>query len=53
MMNLLAIEVEADENGWHAVIIDLGDDAVLYVSNSYASTLAAMTAAQNWIEKNQ
>ena len=49
---LLTIEVERDEDGWHSVVIDLGDDAVLFVSDSYSNISAAVRAAQKWIEDN-
>jgi hypothetical protein len=51
-MYLLTIEIERDECGYHAVVIDLGDDAVLHVTDSFRSISAAVRAAQRWIEEN-
>lgn len=54
MTNLLTIEVERDgETSWHSVVIDLSDDAVLFVSDSYGNISAAVRAAQQWIDENQ
>lgn len=50
--NLLTIEVERDPDGWHSFVIDLGDDAVLYVSDSFKDISDAVKASQTWIERN-
>lgn len=53
MANLLVIEVERDEKGYHASVIDLSDDAVLHVTDSYANVSDAVKAAQVWIQENE
>jgi hypothetical protein len=53
MPQLLTIELERDPDGFHSVVIDLGDDAVLHVSDSFQAIEDAVRAAQSWIEKNQ
>lgn len=45
------MEVEPDEGGYHAVVIDLSDDAVLHVSNSFALPEQAENAARDWIDR--
>ncbi len=50
--NLLTIEVEKDPDGWHSVVIDLGDDAVLFVSDSFKDISDAVKASQAWIATN-
>lgn len=52
MSTLLTIEVEPDEGGYHAAVIDIGIDAVLHVTDSFRAALDAVKAAQTWIEKN-
>jgi hypothetical protein len=49
---LLTIEVEKHPDGRHSFVIALGDDAVLYVSDSFADISDAVKAAQTWIEHN-
>jgi hypothetical protein len=51
-LTLLAIEPEVDECGYHAAVIELGEDVVLHVTNSYPRIEDAVGAAQDWIEKN-
>jgi hypothetical protein len=48
----LALEVEPDECGYHVVIIDLADDAVLFVTNSHNRPEDAERDARRWIDKN-
>jgi hypothetical protein len=50
MQDLLTIEPERDEAGYHAAVIDLGEDAVLHVTDSFAAVEEAIFAAQQWIE---
>jgi hypothetical protein len=50
--NLLVIEVDRDGDGYHASVIDLGDDAVLHVTDSYANVSDAVKAAQVWFQEN-
>lgn len=47
----LVIEIEQDECGYHAVLIDVADDAVLHVTNTYPAPTDAERAAQDWIDK--
>jgi hypothetical protein len=49
----LAIEPERDENGYHAAIIDIALDAVLYVTDSFRAIENAVQAAKRWIDQNQ
>jgi hypothetical protein len=51
-LGLLAIEVERGEDGYHAVVIEIGTDAVLHVSDSYAAPEDAKRAARTWICTN-
>jgi len=51
MTNLLSIEVERDADGWHSVVIDLGDDAVLFVSDSFTDISDAVKASKHWMEE--
>ncbi len=45
------IELEQDDfAGWHAVVSDAEDNAVLHVSNSYSAPEDAERAAQSWID---
>jgi hypothetical protein len=53
MLDLLTIEVEPDDDGFHAVIIEIGTDAVLYVSNTFASPEDAERSARDWLRSNQ
>ena len=52
ILTQLAVEVEPDDCGFHSVIIDLSDDAVLHVSNSYPAPEDAERAARTWIDKH-
>lgn len=52
MTTLLTIEVERDPDGYHAVVIDIGIDAVLYVTDSFPAEENAIGAARAWIDKN-
>jgi hypothetical protein len=49
----LAIELERDEDGYHAAIIDIALDAVLYVTDSFRAIEDAVQASQRWIDQNQ
>ena len=53
MLSQLYIEVEPDEYGHHAVVIDVSDDCVLHVTNTYATLEDAEAAARQWIERNE
>jgi len=53
MSNLLTIEIEKDADGWHSVVIEIGDDSILFVSNSFTDISACVKAAQAWMEENQ
>ena len=53
MTDLLVIEVERVEDGYNASVIDLGDDAVLHVTDSYVNVSDAVKAAQAWIQENE
>lgn len=50
--NLLTIELEKDPDGYHAAVIDLGEDAVLHVTDSFRAVEDAVKAAQAWIQAN-
>jgi hypothetical protein len=52
MIDTIAIEIEEDEYGYHGVVIDLADDAVLHVSNTFAAHEDAERAARDWIQTN-
>jgi hypothetical protein len=53
LIDVIAIEVEQDDDdGYHAVVIDLADDAVLHVSNTFAAPEDAERAARRWIHEN-
>jgi hypothetical protein len=52
MNYLLAIELERGDAGYHAVVIDIGDDSVLWVTDDYPTTSQAVQAAQGWMERN-
>lgn len=45
-----AIEIEQDECGFHAVVIDAADDAVLHVTNSHLAPEDAEADARRWID---
>ncbi len=50
----LAIEPEREDDGqYHATIIDISEDAVLYVTDSFMDIESAINAAQRWINQNQ
>ncbi len=53
MLTQLVIEPERDEDGYHAAIIDIALDAVLYVTDSFKAIEDAIGAAQRWINDNQ
>jgi len=53
MADLLVIEVEREEDAYHASVIDLSDDAVLHVTSSFACVSDAVRAAKAWMEENQ
>ncbi len=48
----LLIEVEPDEHGYHAYVVDLGIDAVLHVTDSFSTEENAIRAACAWVKKN-
>lgn len=48
----LAIEIEADECGYHAAVIDEGN-AVAHVTNSYPAPEDAERAARSWIARHE
>lgn len=52
MLYQLCIEVEQDENGYHAIIIDVADDSVLYVGNTHNTPEDAQREAERWIARN-
>ncbi len=50
MYDLLTIEPEREDDGhYHAAIIDIGEDAVLHVTDSFRTVEDAVKAAQEWI----
>ncbi len=53
MLDKLACEIEEDDTGYHAAVIDVGDDSVLYVSDSFFRMEDAERAASEWIERNR
>jgi hypothetical protein len=53
MLSWLAVEVERDDDGFHAVVIEIGTDCVLHVSNSFDSRAEAEAAARDWINRNE
>ena len=48
MFSPLAVEVEPDDDGYHALVTD-GTDAVVHVTNTYARREEAARAAWDWI----
>jgi len=48
----IAVEIEPDECGHHAVLIDVSDDSVLHVTITYPTAEDAERAAREWIDKN-
>ncbi len=52
MTHLISIEIERDPDGYHGIVIDIGDDAVLHVTDSFPGVDHAVRAAQSWIETN-
>jgi hypothetical protein len=48
----VAIEVEVNEDGYHSVVIDVSDDAVLHVTNTFAHPEDAERAARDWLARN-
>lgn len=49
----LFLEVEPDEDGYHAVVLDVSDDSVLHVGNTYPTAQDAERAGQLWIAENE
>jgi hypothetical protein len=53
MLTQLAIEPEREDDGhYHAAIIDIPEDTVLHVTDSFARIEDAVRAAQTWIGEN-
>ncbi len=52
MLTQLVIEPERDEDGYHAVVVDIGEDCILHVTDSYSGAGEAVRAAQTWIQQN-
>ena len=50
-MPYFTIEIEADECGFHAIVIDEAD-GICHVSNTYANPDDAAHAARSWIDHN-
>lgn len=50
--DLLIIELEKVDAGYHAAVIDLSDAAILHVTDTYADVSAAVREAQTWIHAN-
>jgi len=46
-----SIEVEQDDCGFHAVIIDVADDSVVRVTNTHPRPEDAYADARAWLEK--
>jgi hypothetical protein len=45
-----AVELEADESGYHAIVTD-ATDTVVHITDSHATLEAAARAAWTWIER--
>jgi hypothetical protein len=52
MLYQLAIETEPDECGFHSVVVDISDDAVLFVTDSHNTPEQAERQARDWINKH-
>jgi hypothetical protein len=48
----LLIELEEDETGWHALVLEAGADTVLWITDSYTIAEAAELEARAWIDRN-
>ena len=53
MPYLLTIEIVRVADDYRASVIDLGDDAVLFISDNFPDAGAAVRAAQAWITENE
>ena len=52
--SLLHIESDrTDDGGFVAIVVEIGTDCVLHVTNDYDTRAAAESAAREWIELNQ
>ncbi len=47
-----AVQVEPEECGWHAIVLD-AENAVVFITDSYVVLEDATGAAWEWIEQNQ
>jgi hypothetical protein len=45
-----AVELEADEDGYHAIVLD-ATDTVLHITDSYPTLEAAARAAWTWLDR--
>ncbi len=50
--NLLTIELQRGPDGYRASVHDIGEDAILYVTDAHADISDAVRDAQSWIEEN-
>jgi hypothetical protein len=44
------VQLEADPDGWHAIVLDAAD-VVVHITDSYATLEAAARAAWTWIDR--
>jgi hypothetical protein len=49
----LFLEIEPDEGGFHAIVIDVSDDSVLHITNTYPTANDAERAGRLWIDVNE
>jgi hypothetical protein len=47
------IEIEQDQDGFHAVVSDLADGDVLFITDSFAGPAAALEAARAWLNRGE
>lgn len=45
------IEIEQDEDGYHAIVIDAADDRVAHITNTYANPADAERSARDWLTR--
>src|SRR5262249_20478237 len=48
----LLIELEEDETGWHALVLEAGEDTVVWITASQPLPEAAELEAKAWIDRN-
>lgn len=52
-VHLFRILLERDPDGWHAIVIDCTGDVVVWITDSYASMVAALRDGCDWVCRQQ